>query len=181
MDFSVLAPNGPVLLSPVVHTDKRGFFMETFRLQEFETHCGHYTFVQDNHSRSGANVLRGLHYQLNHPQGKLIRVIIGEVFDVAVDLRRSSPTFGQYFSSILSAENKQIFWVPPGFAHGFLVMSETAEFLYKCTNYYDPTDEHCLLYDDKTLQIPWPKQAENAITSPKDKQGQSFAQCAKFD
>ncbi|MCR5814656.1 MAG: dTDP-4-dehydrorhamnose 3,5-epimerase [Desulfovibrio sp.] len=181
MDFSILAPNGPVLLTPVVHADKRGFFMETFRQQEFEEHCGHYTFVQDNHSRSGANVLRGLHYQLNHPQGKLIRVIIGEVFDVAVDLRRSSPTFGQFFSATLSAENKQMFWVPPGFAHGFCVLSETAEFLYKCTAYYDPDDEHCLCYDDSSLHIPWPIQVKNCVTSPKDQQGKSFADCAKFE
>lgn len=181
MDFTALAPNGPVLLTPVVHADNRGFFMETFRQQEFEAHCGHYSFVQDNHSKSGANVLRGLHYQFNHPQGKLIRVIIGEVFDVAVDLRRSSSTFGQYFSVTLSEENKKIFWVPPGFAHGFFVLSETAEFLYKCTEYYDPIDEHCLLYNDITLNISWPEQAKFAVTSPKDKLGKSFGDCQKFE
>ena len=108
-------------------------------------------------------------------------MIIGEVFDVAVDLRRSSSTFGQYFSVTLSEENKKIFWVPPGFAHGFFVLSETAEFLYKCTEYYDPTDEHCLLYNDITLNIYWPEQAKFAVTSPKDKLGKSFGDCQKFE
>ncbi len=180
MEFSILANNGPVLLTPKVYSDERGFFMETFRQNEFEEHCGQYTFVQDNHSKSGSNVLRGLHYQLNRPQGKLIRVILGEVFDVAVDLRKSSPTFGKYFSVTISAETKQLFWVPPGFAHGFLVLSDIAEFIYKCTNYYDPTDEYCILYNDPSLQISWPKLGTQYLTSPKDALGMSFTDCPKF-
>ncbi len=181
MEFTHLAENGPVLMTPVVHNDARGFFLETFRQNDFEKHCGAYTFVQDNHSRSTANVLRGLHYQLNHPQGKLIRVILGEVFDVAVDLRKSSPTFGQHFSVRISAENKQMFWVPPGFAHGFLVLSDTVEFIYKCTSYYDPTDEHCILYNDPGLAIEWPKLNGPYITSAKDAKGVDFKSCAKYE
>ena len=180
MIFSPFAENGPVLITPQVHSDQRGFFMETFRQNEFEEHCGKFTFVQDNHSKSVATVLRGLHYQLNHPQGKLIRVILGEVFDVAIDLRTYSPTFGQYFSAVINASKKQLFWVPPGFAHGFLVLSEEAEFLYKCTDYYDPSDEHCLLYNDKTINISWPKLDKPYITSPKDALGLSFEKCPKF-
>ncbi|MBQ7617721.1 MAG: dTDP-4-dehydrorhamnose 3,5-epimerase [Desulfovibrio sp.] len=180
MKFIPLAPNGPVLLEPIVHEDHRGFFMETFRCSEFEEHCGNYKFVQDNHSKSLANVLRGLHYQHQHPQGKLIRVIVGEVFDVAVDLRESSPTFGQYFSTVLSSANKKMFWVPPKFAHGFLVLSQEAEFLYKCTDYYAPTDEHCLLYNDPELNIEWPAISGSYITSPKDALGKSFKDCLKF-
>ena len=181
MEFTHLAKDGPVLLTPIVHTDERGFFMETFRQNDFEEHCGQYTFVQDNHSRSTANVLRGLHYQLKHPQGKLIRVIQGEVFDVAVDLRKSSATFGKHFSVRISAENKQMFWVPPGFAHGFLVLSDTAEFIYKCTSYYDPTDEYCILYNDPTLAIEWPALSGPYITSAKDAKGSDFTNCAKYD
>ena len=181
MEFKKLARNGPVLLTPVVYTDNRGFFMETFRQQDFEKHCGNYTFVQDNHSRSTADVLRGLHFQHKNPQGKLIRVILGSVFDVAVDLRKSSPTFGQYFSVTISAENKQIFWVPPGFAHGFFVISDVAEFIYKCTSYYDPSDEHCLLYNDKKINIDWPKPKNNYITSSKDALGVHFEDCPTFD
>ena len=180
MKFTHLDPNGPVILEPVVYSDQRGFFFETFRQNEFEENCGNYTFVQDNHSRSMANVLRGLHYQLRHPQGKLVRVISGEVFDVAVDLRESSPYFGKYYSVVLSSENKNMFWIPPGFAHGFFVLSETAEFVYKCTTYYDPSDEHCLLFNDPYINVDWPIKNKNIITSPKDAKGKSFSDCQKF-
>ena len=179
MEFTELAPNGPVIMTPVVHTDQRGFFLETFRLNDFQQYCGNYNFVQDNHSRSTANVLRGLHYQLHHPQGKLIRVVVGEVFDVAVDLRQSSPNFGKWYSVRLSAENKKMFWVPPGFAHGFLVLSEIAEFLYKCTDYYAPGDEYCLIYNDKTVGVEWPRD-DGLLLSEKDLLGMTFEECENF-
>ena len=145
-----------VLMTPEVFGDERGFFLETFRQSDFEKHCGPYTFVQDNHSKSGQGTLRGLHYQLQYPQGKLVRVTQGEVFDVAVDLRKSSPTFGRWVGVMLSAENKQMLWVPPGFAHGFYVTSHTAEFQYKCTDYYAPGDEYAIRWDDPKLGIVWP-------------------------
>ena len=183
MEFSLLAPNGPCVMTPVVHGDARGFFMETFRQNEFEQHIGPWhTFVQDNHSKSRQGVLRGLHYQLHSPQGKLVRVIQGTVFDVAVDLRQSSPTFGQHFGVTLDDQNHQMFWVPPGFAHGFLVLSETAEFVYKCTTYYAPEDEHSLRYDDPTVGILWPAlpNGMQPLTSAKDEAGVSWAECPKF-
>lgn len=145
-----------VLMTPEVFGDERGFFLETFRQSDFEKHCGPYTFVQDNHSKSAQGTLRGLHYQLQHPQGKLVRVTQGEVFDVAVDLRKSSPTFGRWVGVMLSAENKQLLWVPPGFAHGFYVTSQVAEFQYKCTDYYAPEDEYAIRWDDPALSITWP-------------------------
>jgi len=145
-----------LLFKPKVFGDERGFFMETFRQSWFEEVKIDQTFVQDNHSASEKGVLRGLHYQLRQPQGKLIRVIAGEVYDVAVDLRKDSATFGQHVATVISAQNKLIMWVPPGFAHGFLVLSETAEFVYKCTTYYDPEDEYSLLWNDPALDIPWP-------------------------
>ncbi len=154
------------VFSPTVHGDERGFFMESFRaswLPDFE-------FVQDNHSRSVKGTLRGLHYQLNQPQGKLIRVTEGSVFDVAVDIRRSSPYFGQYVSRELTAANKEIFWVPPGFAHGFLVTSETAEFTYKCTAYYAPDDDRGIRWDDPELAIAWPEDTLPPLLSTKDEQ-----------
>ena len=156
MKFTPLAIPDVVLLTPKVFGDQRGFFMETFRQSDFERHCGAHRFVQDNHSLSAHGILRGLHYQLEKPQGKLVRVTRGEVFDVAVDLRRSSPSFGQWVGAILSAENKQMLWVPPGFAHGFYVTSKEAEFLYKCTDYYNPRDEYCIRWDDPALAIHWP-------------------------
>lgn len=156
MKYEKLAIPDVVLLIPEVFADERGFFMETFRQSEFEQHCGNHTFVQDNHSLSSHGILRGLHYQLEKPQGKLARVTRGEVFDVAVDLRKSSPTFGQWAGAMLSAENKQLLWVPPGFAHAFYVTSEEAEFQYKCTDYYNPNDEYCIRWDDPTLAIDWP-------------------------
>ncbi len=180
MEFKPLAPNGPVLMIPAVHGDERGFFMETFRQNEFEAQCGHHVFVQDNHSKSRQNVLRGLHYQLEHPQGKLVRVIRGQVYDVAVDLRASSPTFGQSFSALLDDANRHMLWVPPGFAHGFLVLSPEAEFVYKCTTYYAPEDEHCLLWDEPPLDIRWPLSAQGPIISSKDREGLSFTACPKY-
>ncbi|WP_336269511.1 dTDP-4-dehydrorhamnose 3,5-epimerase [Vreelandella arctica] len=164
------------LLTPKVLGDSRGFFMETFRQSEFEARCGQYTFVQDNHSKSKQGILRGLHYQLEKPQGKLVRVTQGEVFDVAVDLRQNSPTFGQWAGVYLSAENSQILWLPPGFAHGFYVTSEAAEFQYKCTDYYNPGDEYSLRWDDPKIGIDWPLvDGKPPTLSAKDDQGQALA------
>ena len=180
MQFTPLAPHGPVLLEPTVHGDARGFFMETFRQNDFEAHCGPYTFVQDNHSKSRRHVLRGLHYQLQQPQGKLVRVLCGQVYDVAVDLRASSPTFGCSYAALLDANNRHMLWVPPGFAHGFLVLSEEAEFAYKCTSYYAPEDEHCLRWDDPHPAIDWPVIEGGPLVSGKDAMGLSWAECPKF-
>ena len=165
---------------PQVHGDERGFFMETFRDNWFREHIAPRTFVQENHSKSGQAVLRGLHYQTENTQGKLVRVIAGEVFDVAVDLRRSSPTFGQWAGAVLSAENKHQLWVPEGFAHGFYVLSEEAEFVYKCTDYYNPKAEHSLLWNDPAVGIEWPLQGEPKL-SPKDLAGKPLNQAVLFD
>lgn len=155
-----------VLFEPKVFGDERGFFFESFNHQRFEAVIGrNVNFVQDNHSRSSQNVLRGLHYQIKQPQGKLVRVIQGEVFDVAVDLRKSSPTFGQWVGVHLSAENKHQLWVPEGFAHGFVTLSETAEFLYKTTDYYAPEYERSLFWNDPELGIKWPFHGEATLTS----------------
>jgi len=163
-----------IILEPNVFGDDRGFFYESFNQSNFEAGIGRkVTFVQDNHSKSIKNVLRGLHYQIDQPQGKLIRVVAGEVFDVAVDIRKSSPTFGRWVGEILSAKNKRQLWVPEGFAHGFLTLSETAEFLYKTTNYYSPQFERCIAWDDKSLKIDWPIQGEPNL-SKKDSQGSSL-------
>lgn len=145
--------------------------METFRQNEFEQHCGEYTFVQDNHSRSARGILRGLHYQLKQPQGKLVRVTRGEVFDVAVDLRRSSSAFGQWVGVRLSEQNRQMLWVPPGFAHAFYVISDEAEFQYKCTDYYAPEDEYSIRWDDPDLDIEWPLGGQAPVLSEKDAGG----------
>lgn len=172
MQYEKLAIPDVVLLTPKVWDDERGFFMETFRQNEFEQHCGHYTFVQDNHSRSAQGILRGLHYQHQQPQGKLVRVTQGEVFDVAVDMRKSSATFGQWVGVSLSSENKQMLWVPPGFAHGFYVISVEAELQYKCTDYYAPGDEVSLCWNDPALNIIWPLvNGCSPILSPKDQHG----------
>lgn len=144
------------LFEPTVFGDNRGFFMETYREDELVSFGISQTFVQDNHSKSSQGILRGLHYQIKQPQGKLVRVISGEVFDVAVDLRKSSNTFGQYVGVILSADNKKQLWVPEGFAHGFYVISESAEFVYKCTDYYAPEFEQSLLWNEEELNIAWP-------------------------
>ena len=160
-----------LLIEPKVFGDDRGFFFESFNLRRIEEIVGHpLTFVQDNHSRSARNVLRGLHYQIRQPQGKLVRVVAGEVFDVAVDIRRSSPKFGQWVGATLTAENKKQLWVPQGFAHGFLVLSEYAEFLYKTTDYWAPEHERCILWNDSTLAIDWPFQGESKL-SAKDRDG----------
>ncbi|WP_366552616.1 dTDP-4-dehydrorhamnose 3,5-epimerase [Aquibaculum sediminis] len=181
MNFTPLAIPDVVLLTPKVFGDERGFFMETFRQADFEAHCGAYTFVQDNHSLSAHGILRGLHYQLEKPQGKLVRVTRGEVFDVAVDLRRPSPTFGRWVGATLSAENKQQIWVPPGFAHAFYVTSEEAEFQYKCTDYYNPGDEYCIRWDDPDLAIAWPLVGgQPPRVSEKDGQGMAFRDAATF-
>ena len=157
------------ILEPKVFGDNRGFFMETFRAGEFKEKIADCTFVQDNHSRSGRGVLRGLHYQIKNPQGKLVRVISGTVFDVAVDIRKSSPDFGKWVGVVLSQENKKMFWVPPGFAHGFFVMSDQAEFVYKCTDYYAPEYEKSILWNDPAIGIDWPLQeGQSPLLSPKD-------------
>ncbi len=144
------------IIEPNVFGDERGFFMETFRVDEFTEHCVVRSFVQDNHSKSSHGILRGLHYQLRNTQGKLVRVTSGEVYDVAVDMRESSPTYGLHVGVILSGENKRQLWVPEGFAHGFYVMSDSAEFVYKCTDYYAPEHEVSLLWNDPALNIQWP-------------------------
>ena len=163
-----------LVLEPSVYGDERGYFMETFRASIFQKSGREFTFVQDNQSRSKKGTLRGLHYQLHYPQGKLVRVSSGEVFDVAVDIRRSSPTFGSWIGETLSSENKKQLWVPPGFAHGFLVLSHTAELLYKCTDYYNPGDEHCLLWSDPELNISWPSLDIAPILSEKDKNAKNL-------
>ena len=156
-----------VIIEPKVFGDKRGFFLETFQEDRYTDLAGiTLPFVQDNHSRSSKGVLRGLHFQKTKPQGKLVRVVRGEVYDVAVDIRQGSPTYGQWEAVILSEENKTQFWVPPGFAHGFVVLSETADFEYKCTDYYDSSDEGSLLWNDPDLNIPWPM--DNPKLSKKD-------------
>ena len=147
---------GVLIIEPKVFGDERGFFQETYHEQRYREMGIKERFVQDNHSRSGKGVLRGLHYQLKHPQGKLVRVTHGEVYDVAVDIRQGSPTFGQWHGTILSDENHRQYYVPPGFAHGFLVLSESADFFYKCTDYYYPEDEGAVAWNDPTLAIEWP-------------------------
>ncbi|MCB1670489.1 MAG: dTDP-4-dehydrorhamnose 3,5-epimerase [Gammaproteobacteria bacterium] len=157
-----------LILEPQVHGDHRGFFMETWRKTWFKERGIDLDFVQDNQSRSTAGILRGLHYQVNRPQGKLIRVIEGTIFDVAVDLRRSSPTFGRWVGVSLSAENRLQLWVPPGFAHGFYVTSEFAQIVYKCTEYYSPDDERILIWNDESIDIEWPLLGSQPVLSEKD-------------
>ena len=165
-----------LLLEPVVHGDERGFFMESYNKREFAQATGvDVEFVQDNHSRSSKNVLRGLHYQIRRPQGKLVRVVVGEVYDVVVDLRRSSPSFGKWAGFSLSARSKQMAWIPPGFAHGFLVLSDVAEFLYKASDYYAPEHERTLFWNDPVLAIDWPLKGEPLI-APKDRVGRSLGE-----
>ena len=164
-----------LVIEPKVFGDSRGFFFESFNQRAFEAATGvRMPFVQDNHSRSAKGVLRGLHYQVEQPQGKLVRVVVGAVYDVAVDIRRGSPTYGKWVGVELSAENKRQLWVPPGLAHGFLVLSEAAEFLYKTTDYYAPQHERCIVWNDPTLAIDWPLDGE-PILSPKDAAGARFA------
>lgn len=169
------------LIKPKVFGDERGYFYESFNQKAFDEAVGHsVVFVQDNHSRSVKGTLRGLHYQLPpHPQGKLVRVTVGEVFDVAVDIRQSSPTFGQWVGEYLSADNKHQLWIPPGFAHGFYVTSEVAEFQYKCTDYYAPTCEASIRWDDATLEINWPL-VDVPLVSVKDREAQPFSEAKAF-
>ncbi|TOR09002.1 dTDP-4-dehydrorhamnose 3,5-epimerase, partial [Vibrio parahaemolyticus] len=168
------------IIEPTVFGDERGFFMETWNQKRFEELVtGRPTqFVQDNHSKSKKGILRGLHYQTENTQGKLVRVVAGEVFDVAVDLRRGSPTFGLWVGEYLSAENKRQLWVPEGFAHGFYVTSEEAEFVYKCTDYYNPKAEISIKWDDSNIGIKWPLK-EQPVTSPKDSDGISLSRATK--
>lgn len=164
-----------ILIEPEVFADNRGFFMETWNSKTFSGVGLKAKFVQDNHSKSSQGTLRGLHYQISQPQGKLIRVIQGEIFDVAVDLRQSSSTFGNWIGEILSSENKKILWVPPGFAHGFYVISNIAEVIYKCTDFYAPQYERSLLWNDKDLNIDWPLIGKTfPILSKKDSAGTNF-------
>jgi dTDP-4-dehydrorhamnose 3,5-epimerase len=169
------------LLKPKLFGDERGFFMESYNQKTLQDLCGlDVDFVQDNPSRSTKNVLRGLHYQMEQAQGKLVRVVSGEVFDVAVDLRQSSATFGQWAGTVLSGQNHHQFYVPPGFAHGFVVLSDTADFLYKTTDYYAPQYEKCIRWDDPDIGIEWPMDAEPSL-SEKDKARVSFQQAVYYD
>ena len=171
--------SGVIIVEPRVFADARGFFLETWNRQHFQESGIDADFVQDNHSQSVAGVLRGLHYQIERPQGKLIWVIRGEIFDVGVDLRRSSPTFGRWTSVRLSAENRRQLYFPPGFAHGFCALSPEVEVIYKCSDYYQPALERTICWNDPQLGIDWPIAAP--LLSPKDVQGLSFADAPKFD
>jgi len=168
------------IIEPKVFGDQRGFFFESFNQRAWQALTGlDSQFVQHNHSRSAGGVLRGLHYQIRQPQGKLVRVVVGEVFDVAVDIRTSSPTFGQWFGTLLSAENKRMMWVPTGFAHGFCVTSEVAEFLYLTTDYWAPEHERCIAWNDPDLNIAWPLSGAPNV-SDKDRQGSRFKDADLF-
>ncbi|MBQ4776535.1 dTDP-4-dehydrorhamnose 3,5-epimerase [Pectobacterium versatile] len=169
---------GAKIIQPKVFGDARGFFLETFEKRRYQKMLDiDVDFVQDNHSRSSKGVLRGLHFQKTKPQGKLVRVVRGEVFDVAVDIRQGSPSYGEWCGVTLSEENKTQFWLPPGLAHGFVVLSDTADFEYKCTDYYDPSDEGCLLWNDPDVGIEWP--IAGPLLSEKDKLGKLFKDLAK--
>ena len=171
MKFMPTSLPGVVLIEPKVFQDERGFFLESFQKKHFAEAGILFDFVQDNHSKSCQGVLRGLHYQIKQPQGKLLRVVVGEIYDVAVDLRRSSPSFGKWFGTYLSEENKQMLWVPPGFAHGFYVTSPQAELLYKATDYYAPQWDRTIVWNDPEINITWPIQGEHPILSSKDEAG----------
>lgn len=162
------------ILEPKVFGDDRGFFLESYNQKTLASSTGiTQEFVQDNHSHSAQNVLRGLHYQIRNPQAKLVRVVSGEVYDVAVDLRKSSATFGKWIGVLLTAQNKRMLWIPEGFAHGFVVLSEKADFLYKTTSFYDPESDRCIVWNDPTLSIKWPMKGE-PLLSPKDSAGKHF-------
>lgn len=179
MKVTSLAIPEVLLIEPAVHGDDRGFFFESFNQRQFDEVVGQpVTFVQDNHSKSARGVLRGLHFQDPKPQGKLVRVVQGEIFDVAVDVRKGSPTFGRNVTQVLSADNKKQLWIPEGFAHGFLVLSDTAEFLYKVTNYYAPESDHCIIWNDPVLKIDWPTKVP-PILSSKDSLGKTFSEIFK--
>jgi dTDP-4-dehydrorhamnose 3,5-epimerase len=183
MPFNIIETALPdvKILEPRVFGDARGFFYESFNAKDFENAVGvKAEFVQDNHSKSAKGVLRGLHYQIKHPQGKLVRVVAGEVFDVAVDIRKSSKTFGQWMGARLSAENHRQVWIPPGFAHGFMVLSDSAEFLYKTTDYWYPEHERSLIWNDPALKIEWPN-ALTPVLSVKDESAPTLHQAELFD
>lgn len=165
------------VIKPRVFGDDRGFFLETYQKQDFEKLGLHYDFVQDNYSKSKRGVLRGLHYQINHPQAKCVRVIKGEVFDVAVDLRKGSETYGKWYGIKLSADNKLMLMIPRGFAHGFLVLSDEAEFMYKCDEYYHPEDEGGIMYNDSDINIEWPQVDAEVLLSEKDKKHPLLKEC----
>ena len=172
MEVTKTAIDGVLLLAPKVFGDSRGFFLESFNARVFAEATGlQLDFVQDNHSRSARHVLRGMHFQVNRPQGKLVRVVRGEVFDVSVDIRRDSPTYGRWVGERLSETNQRQLWVPPGLAHGFLVLSESADFLYKTTDYYDPASERCLAWNDPGVGIDWPLEGQAPALSGKDQAG----------
>jgi dTDP-4-dehydrorhamnose 3,5-epimerase len=182
MEFKRLSIPDVWLITPKVFGDDRGFFYESFNAREFEKHVGYVpTFVQDNHSKSARGVLRGLHYQLPpHAQGKLVRVTAGEVFDVAVDIRKSSPTFGKWVGAVLSSANHYQLWIPPGFAHAFITLSQTAEFLYKTTDFYAPQSERSIIWNDPVIGIDWPFAGE-PILSAKDQQAVGLSQAQVFE
>jgi dTDP-4-dehydrorhamnose 3,5-epimerase len=175
MQFLPAGLAGVVIIEPKVFDDERGFFMETFHRQKFAAAGIDVEFVQDNHSRSRRGVLRGLHYQLAHPQGKLVRAVSGRIFDVAVDLRRGSPTFGSWYGCELTESNRRQIYIPAGFAHGFCVLSDSADVIYKCTALYHPDDERTLLWNDPPLGIQWP--VADPVVSPKDARGRTLADC----
>jgi len=182
MKFTPTAIPEVILIEPRIFGDSRGFFMETYQREKFVKGGIDFDFVQDNHSRSIQGTLRGLHYQVKHAQGKIVRVVAGEVFDVAVDLRRSSPTFGKWVGYNLSAENKHQLWVPPGFGHGFYTISDWAEVVYKATDYYSPADERSILWNDPDININWPALSrEKLIISQKDAQGATLKQAEVFE
>jgi dTDP-4-dehydrorhamnose 3,5-epimerase len=178
--FIPTALPGVILIEPEFHGDHRGFFMETWQKRRFEEAGLDLEFVQDNHSMSVAGVLRGLHYQLHRPQGKLVRVVVGEAFDVAVDLRRSSPTFGCWTGATLSAGNRRMLWIPPGFAHGFYTLSERMELIYKCTEYYSPVDERTISWADADLGVAWPLEGREPTLSEKDSRGAAFREAEVY-
>jgi dTDP-4-dehydrorhamnose 3,5-epimerase len=181
MNSTALSIPDVLLIEPKVFGDDRGFFFESFNQRQFAAAVGRdLNFVQDNHSRSARRVLRGLHYQIRQPQGKLVRVVAGEVFDVAVDIRRGSPTFGRWVGERLSAENKRQMWIPEGFAHGFVVLSEHAEFLYKTTDYWAPEHERCIAWNDPQLAIAWPIEGAPSL-SGKDAKGRLLREAELFD
>lgn len=172
---------GVLVVEPNVFRDERGFFLESYQKKVFSEAGISFEFVQDNHSKSCQGVLRGLHYQIKQPQGKLLHVIVGEIFDVALDLRGRSPTFGMWFGTYLAAESKQMLWIPPGFAHGFYVTSPQAELLYKATDYYAPQWERTILWNDPALNIQWPIRDDMLILSPKDADGNLFSAAEVYE
>ncbi len=181
MKFEATQHPEVLVIQPQVYKDQRGFFFESYQKERFINAGIIHEFVQDNHSSSKQHTLRGLHYQVSHVQGKLVRVVIGEIYDVAVDLRQSSPHFGKWVGIYLSAENKHQIWIPPGFGHGFLTLSEKADVVYKATDYYDPAGDRCIRWDDPDLAIEWPIPAgAQPIISDKDQQGTPFSQAEVF-